>query len=162
MAILVGGRGVGVLTRHSRATKGAQRRRGTARHTGQRRHAGGQREGQAAGTRGRHGEAGGASSRGHAGQGRWPAAGGAVVRHVVVGGVRLVLGQHGIGVGLALGGVGRGDGVDDGLGLLVTDLLVVVDDVAQVVAAAVVRLAHRHAVVRQVDIAVVAEDCVRA
>ena len=38
------------------------------------------------------------------------------------------------------------------------NLLVVIDDVAQVVAAAVVRLTHRHAVVRQVDIAVVAED----
>lgn len=85
-----------------------------------------------------------------------------MVRHVVVGGVRLVLGQHGVGMGLALGGVGRGDGVDDGLGLLVPNLLVVVHDVAQVVAAAVVRLADRHAVVRQVDIAVVAEDCVRA
>ena len=35
---------------------------------------------------------------------------------------RLVLGQHGIRVGLALGGVGRGDGVDDGLGLLVANL----------------------------------------
>lgn len=37
--------------------------------------------------------------------------------------------------------------------------LVVVNDVAQVVAAAVVCLAHAHAVVREVDIAVVAEDC---
>lgn len=61
-------------------------------------------------------------------------------------------------MGLALGGVGGGDGVDDGLGLLVADLLVIVDDVAQVVAARVVRLAHAHRVVREVDIAVVAED----
>lgn len=51
-------------------------------------------------------------------------------------------------MGLALGGVGGSDGVDDGLGLLVTDLLVVVDDVAQVVAAAVVGFAHAHRVVR--------------
>lgn len=72
----------------------------------------------------------------------------------------LVLRQHGVVVGLALGGVGGGDGVDDGLGLLVADLLVVVDDVAQVVATRVVRLAHAHRVVREVDIAVVAEDCV--
>lgn len=62
-------------------------------------------------------------------------------------------------MGLALGGVGGGDAVDDGLGLLVADLLVVVDDVAQVVPAAVVRLAHAHRVVRQVHVAVVAEDC---
>ena len=38
------------------------------------------------------------------------------------------------------------------------NLLVVVDDVAQVVAAGVVRLAHAHRVVREVDIAVVAEE----
>lgn len=71
----------------------------------------------------------------------------------------LVVQEHGVVVGLSLGGVRRGDGVDDGLGLLVTDLLVVVDDVAQVVTAAVVGLAHAHAVVREVDIAVIAEDC---
>lgn len=34
---------------------------------------------------------------------------------------RLVLRKHGVRVGLALGGVGRGDGVNDGLGLLVTN-----------------------------------------
>jgi len=61
-------------------------------------------------------------------------------------------------VGLALCGVGRGDAVDDGLGLFVADLLVVVDDVAQVVPAAVVGLAHAHRVVGEVDIAVVAEE----
>lgn len=71
----------------------------------------------------------------------------------------LVLRQHGVRVGLALGGVGRGDAVDDGLGLLVPDLLVVIDDVAQVVPAAVMRLAHAHRVVREVHVAVVAEDC---
>lgn len=38
------------------------------------------------------------------------------------------------------------------------DLLVVVDDIAQVVAAGVVRLAHAHGVVGEVDIAVVAEE----
>lgn len=70
----------------------------------------------------------------------------------------LVLREHGVVVGLALGGVRRGDGVDDGLGFFVANLLVVVDDVAQVVAAAVVGLAHAHAVVREVDIAVVAKD----
>lgn len=75
------------------------------------------------------------------------------------GGPGLVLRQHGVGVGLALGGVRRRDAVDDGLGLLVADLLVVVHDVAQVVAPAVVGLAHAHRVVRQVDVAVVAEDC---
>lgn len=62
--------------------------------------------------------------------------------------------QHG--VDLAFGGVGRGDGVDDALGLLVTDLLVVFDDVAQVVTTAVVSLAHAHRVVGEVDIAVIA------
>jgi hypothetical protein len=71
---------------------------------------------------------------------------------------RLVLRQHRVGMGLALGGVGRGDGVDDGLGLFMTDLLVVVNNVAQVVASAVVRLAHAHGVVRKVHIAVVAEE----
>lgn len=90
---------------------------------------------------------------------------------------RLVLWEHGVGVGLALGGVGRGDGVDDGLCLFVADFcrkngqnggseggrvglltLVVVDDVAEVVAAAVVRLANAHGVVGEVDIAVVAWD----
>lgn len=39
-----------------------------------------------------------------------------------------------------------------------TDLLVVVDDVAEVVSAAVVRLSDAHRVVREVDIAVVAEE----
>ncbi len=38
------------------------------------------------------------------------------------------------------------------------DGLVVVDDVAEVVAPAVVGLAHAHGVVRQVDVAVVAEE----
>lgn len=59
---------------------------------------------------------------------------------------------------LPLGSVRGGDGVDDGLGLLVTDLLVVVDDVPYVIAAGVVGLAHAHGVVRQVDVAVIAED----
>ncbi len=36
----------------------------------------------------------------------------------------LVLREHGVGVGLALGGVGRGDAVDDGLGLFVADFCV--------------------------------------
>jgi hypothetical protein len=62
--------------------------------------------------------------------------------------VGLVLGEHGVGVGLALGGVGGGDGVDDGLGLFVADLLVVVDYIAEVVAAGVVRFADGHGVVR--------------
>lgn len=39
-----------------------------------------------------------------------------------------------------------------------SDLLVVVDDIAQMVATGVVRLAHAHGVVGQVDIAVVAEE----
>ena len=38
------------------------------------------------------------------------------------------------------------------------DLLVVVDDVAQVVAAAVVCFPHAHTIVREVDVAVVAEE----
>lgn len=38
------------------------------------------------------------------------------------------------------------------------DLLVVVDDIAQVVATGVVRLADAHGVVGEVDIAVVAEE----
>lgn len=38
------------------------------------------------------------------------------------------------------------------------DLLVVVDDVSQVISAAVVRFSHAHTVVRKVDIAVVAEE----
>lgn len=61
-------------------------------------------------------------------------------------------------MGLALGGVGGGDGVDNGLSLLVADLLVVVYHVSQVVSAAVVSLAHAHGVVREVDIAIVAEE----
>jgi len=39
-----------------------------------------------------------------------------------------------------------------------SDLLVVVDDVAQVVATRVMRLAHAHGVVGEIDIAVVAEE----
>ena len=39
-----------------------------------------------------------------------------------------------------------------------SDLLVIVDDVAQVVATRVMRLAHAHGVVGEVDIAVVAEE----
>ena len=38
------------------------------------------------------------------------------------------------------------------------DLLVVVDDVAQVVASAVVCFPHAHTIVREVDVAVVAEE----
>lgn len=34
---------------------------------------------------------------------------------------RLILGKHRVGVGLALGGIGGGDGVDDGLGLFMAD-----------------------------------------
>lgn len=60
----------------------------------------------------------------------------------------LVLGEHGVGVGLALGGVGRGDGVDNGLGLFVADLLVVVDYIAEVVATGIVRFSDGHGVVR--------------
>lgn len=61
-------------------------------------------------------------------------------------------------MGLALGCVGIGDGVDYGLGFFVADLLVVVDDIAEMVATAVVGFAHAHGVVGQVDIAVVAKE----
>lgn len=61
-------------------------------------------------------------------------------------------------MGLAFGGIGVGDGVDDGLGLFVTDLLVVIDNVAEMVATAVVGLAHAHGVVREVDIAIIAKE----
>lgn len=61
-------------------------------------------------------------------------------------------------MGLTLGSIRRGDGIDNGLGLLVADLLVVVDDVADVVATGVVGFAHAHRVVCQVDIAIVAKD----
>lgn len=80
-------------------------------------------------------------------------------------------------MGLAFGGVGVGDGVDDGLGLFVTDFceerlakngdsagnrerltLVVINNVAEMVATAVVGLAHAHGVVREVDIAIIAKD----
>lgn len=50
------------------------------------------------------------------------------------------------------------DAVDDLLCLLARDLLVISLDVAQVVATAVVRLAHAHTVVCEVHIAVVAEE----
>jgi hypothetical protein len=70
----------------------------------------------------------------------------------------LVLWEHGVGVGLAFGGVGGGDGVNDRLGFFVADLLVIVYDVAQVVAAAVVGFPHAHRIVREVDIAVVAKE----
>lgn len=71
---------------------------------------------------------------------------------------RRAAGQHGIVRRLALRRVGVCDAVDDALCFFVANLLVVVDDVAQVVAAGVVRLAHAHRVVREVDIAVVAEE----
>lgn len=45
------------------------------------------------------------------------------------------------------------------MGLLVADLLVVLDDVTQMVTAAVVSLAHAHGVVRKVHIAVIACRC---
>lgn len=99
---------------------------------------------------------------------------------------RLIVREHRIRVGLALGGVRRRDGVDDGLGLFVANLclfgqqrprsgrasraaergragekenkltLIVVYDIAEVVLAAVVRSTHAHGVVREVDVAVVA------
>jgi hypothetical protein len=93
---------------------------------------------------------------GHARERRRHAAGEAKGRGEPASG--LVLREHRVGVGLALGGVRGGDGVDDRLGLFVADLLVVVDNVAQVILSAVVRLTHAHGVVRQVDIAVVAEE----
>jgi hypothetical protein len=58
---------------------------------------------------------------------------------------------------LALGGVGRGNGVYDRLRLFMTNLLVVIDDISQVVPAAVVSLADAHGVVCKVHIAVVAK-----
>lgn len=64
----------------------------------------------------------------------------------------------GIGERLALGGVRRGDRIDDRLGFLLTDLLVVLHHVTEVVAAGVMGLAHTHRVVREVDIAVVAKE----
>lgn len=83
-------------------------------------------------------ELSGGSSR-HAWEGRRDTTRESKRRECVAG---LVLKKHRVCVGLALGGVGRGDGVNDGLGLFVADLLVVVYDVAQVVSAAVVCLAH--------------------
>lgn len=59
---------------------------------------------------------------------------------------------------LALGAVCVRDAVDDLLCLVAGDLLVVGLHVAQMVAAAVVRFAHTHTVVRKVDIAVIAEE----
>lgn len=139
---------------------GAHGRHATARSTGK---ASGERAGW------RHGEAGWghAAWEGegrHAGGWRWECAAWsaeAAAAKAAVAAAGLVLGKHGVVVGLAFGGVGGGDGVDDGLGFLVADLLVVVDDVADVVAACVVGFAHAHGVVRQVDVAVVAEDCLR-
>ena len=141
--------------------KAARRHGRRARHAweGRRRHAGGEVEGRrrkgASGTRA--GSTAGNTARSTA----------TLVRRMEVrgqarrrpGGRGLVLWQHRVGVSLALGGVRGGNAVDNGLGLLVTDLLVVVDDVPQVVATAVVSLPHAHRVVRQVDVAVVAEDC---
>lgn len=67
-------------------------------------------------------------------------------------------GGHHVGGLLALCGVGGGNGVDDGLGLFLADLLVVVHHVSQVVSTGVMRLAYAHRVVCQVDITVVAEE----
>jgi hypothetical protein len=78
---------------------------------------------------------------------------------MMMGAVLLVLGQHRVGVGLAFGGVTGCDAVNDALSLLVADLLVVVDNVAQVVATTIMGFAHAHRVVCEVHIAVVAEDC---
>lgn len=61
-------------------------------------------------------------------------------------------------MGLAFSGVRGSDGVDDGLRFLVADLLVVVNDVAEMVSATVVCLAHAHAIMREIDIAVIAKD----
>lgn len=55
---------------------------------------------------------------------------------------------HRIAAPQTLGVIAVGDAVDNALGLLVPNLLVVVDDVAEVVAAGVVGFAHAHAVVR--------------
>lgn len=91
-------------------------------------------------------------------------------------------GGHHVGGLLALRGVGGGDGVDNGLGFFLANLctgfiwlaiiqllglaallapsvrrtLVVVHHVPQVVSTGVMRLAHAHRVVRQIDITVVA------
>jgi hypothetical protein len=73
-------------------------------------------------------------------------------------GAGLVLGKHGVGVGLAFGCVRRSNAIDDGLGFLVSNLLIIVDDVTQVIATAVMRLAHTHRVMCQVHIAIIAED----
>jgi hypothetical protein len=61
---------------------------------------------------------------------------------------------------LASSSIRTGDGVDDSLSLFVADLLVVLDDVTDVITARVVGFADAHGVVREVDIAVVAEEWV--
>lgn len=66
--------------------------------------------------------------------------------------------QHRVIGSLSLRRVRVRDTVDDALRFLMPDLLVVIYDVAQVVAAGVVRFAHAHGVVGEVDIAVVAEE----
>ena len=71
----------------------------------------------------------GEARRGHAaGESEWRHAGGrgeggrTAHADASAAGAGLILRQHGVVVGEALGGVGGGDGVDDGLGLLVADL----------------------------------------
>lgn len=71
---------------------------------------------------------------------------------------RLILRKHRICVCLAFSSIRRGDGVDDGLSLLVADLLVIVNYVSQMVSTTVVSLAHTHGIVREVDIAIIAEE----
>lgn len=112
-----------------RRWEGKTTRRRNSRHPGERRHgrsAASERRGREAGSGGRTGHRG--RNTGETGHSRWwegerRGAGGRE-RHGTEtwsDAARLVLGQHGVGVCLALGGVGGCDGVDDGLGFFVAD-----------------------------------------
>lgn len=71
---------------------------------------------------------------------------------------RLVLRQHRVGVGLAFSGVGRGNGVDDRLSLLMSNLLVIIHHVAKMVPPAIMSLPHAQRVVREIDVAIITKE----
>lgn len=61
-------------------------------------------------------------------------------------------------IGLSFRSIGIRDRINNGLCLFVSNLLVVFCDVSQVVATSVMRLSNRHGVMREVDIAIIAEE----
>jgi len=66
--------------------------------------------------------------------------------------------QHWICASLSLRGVGGRDGVNDRLCFLMSNLLIILDHVPQMISSRIMCFAHTHRVMREVDIAVITKE----